>query len=160
MNFKFAACAIVFATLLPTVSFSANTIAGSHHYVVSPGTSLRAGEAGKNEFFIIGAQSNSVPHIEKRPTEKAATVASKDNSVKLAKALKHAFHKSKSVANANQKAFAKNRQHQKTLAKKHQANKHVASKDVKKKHIALKHTVKAKHKLIAKKATHSHPLHG
>lgn len=170
MNFKFATCAIVFASLLPTISVAAktqaNVIQGTQHYVVSPGTTLRAGEAGKNEFFIIGAQSNSVPHIE-RANEKSSvvtassTVASKDNTAKLSKALKHAFHKTKSIANGSQKAFAKVRQPKKTLAKKHQVKKQVASKALKKKHIALKqHTKSVKHKMVAKKATHSHTLHG
>ncbi len=165
MKFKFAA-AIVFATLLPTISFAANSVVGTHHYVVSPGTSLRAGEPGKNEFFIIGAQSNSVPHIVEQTENQSPIVAdnttgaNKGNTVKLAKALKHAFHKSKSITNPNQKAFAKNRQHKKTLVKKQQAHKPVASKAVKKKQIAFKHTVKAKHKVVARKATHSHSLHG
>lgn len=160
MNFKLAAFATVFSTLLSSVTFSANTISATHHYVVSPGTSLRAGEPGKNEFFIIGAQSNSVPHIEKQTSETAPTVASKGNTIKLAKVLKHAFHQSKSVTKANQKSFAKNRQHQKPLAKKQQAHKPLASKAQQKKQFASARTLKAKHKLIAKKATHSHTLHG
>jgi hypothetical protein len=108
---------IVLAATPASGAMHTTSVLPKHHFVVSPGTRLVAGDRSLNEFYILGARSKETRVADHAGADHKvkAKLDQKDNVQKLQKALKSAFHHHKTPAANPHRLASKTTPH----AKKH-----------------------------------------